>query len=106
MSPPRHVFPRGNVGTSDSEFRSLISSCRLPTSVIKSLKLSLTKRTPKRYQCLKHHYNENVVKISDEKRIIFTKNGHEITPHTTPHDFNNEQYVQEKRNGIENGQHK
>ena len=85
LTPPRHYFPRGNVGTTDSEFRALISKCRLPTKVIKSLKLSLTrKKAYRRYQQLSHHYNDNVVRIPEKSQTVETKNGHEITPTNIP----------------------
>jgi len=87
LNPPRYVFPRGNVGTTDDEFRRLISTCRLPTSVMKSLKLELSRTKPfRRYQRLPHHYNDQIVTIPERERIVHTKDGHDIPiPDKVPH---------------------
>ena len=77
--------PRLPTPATDSEFRTLISKCRLPTKVIKSLKLSLTRKKPfRRYQQLSHQYNENIVHIPEKSQTIETKNGHEISPTNVP----------------------
>ena len=47
LNPPS-VMPRGNVGTSISEFMRLIKSCKLPATVIKKLQLEFPRARPKR----------------------------------------------------------
>ena len=67
------------MGTTDDEFRRLISACRLPTSVMKTLKLDLSRTKPfRRYQRLPHHYNDQIVTIPERESIVHTKDGHEI----------------------------
>ena len=85
LNPPRHTLPRGNVGTTDDQFRHLISKCRLSTAVIKSLKLTFTRTKPyRRYQRLNHNYNDNIITPPQSHRIIETKSGHEIQPDKLP----------------------
>ena len=79
LNPPRRVFPRGNVGTADDEFRHLISKCRIPTSVLKSLKLNVSKKSTRRYQKLPHKYNDNIFIPPKCRQTIETKNGHDIS---------------------------
>ena len=49
LNPPA-LMPQGNVGTPTATFMNLINSCRLPTKVIRKLKLEFPKsRTKRRY---------------------------------------------------------
>ena len=82
MNPNRGIFPRGNVGTTDDEYRQIIKKCQMPTSVLKSLKLDFTKRKPKRYQALPHKYNNNILK--PKSFIIETRNRHFIASDNIP----------------------
>ena len=82
MNPNRGIFPRGNVGTTDDEYRQIIKKCMMPTSVLKSLKLDFTKRKPKRYQALPHKYNNNILKA--KSFIIETRNRHFIASDNIP----------------------
>jgi len=79
LNPNRSVFPRGNVGTTDSEFRNLIKLCKMPTSVLKSLKLDFTKnRKRKKYSVLTHYYNNNIHVPQLIEQTFETRNGHTV----------------------------
>jgi len=82
MNPNRGIFPRGNVGTTDDEYRQIIQKCLMPTSVLKSLKLDFTKRKPKRYQAMPHKYNNNILK--PKSFIIETRKRHFIASDNIP----------------------
>ena len=56
LNPPQ-VMPRGNVGTPTDVFIKLINSCKLPTKVIRKLKLEFPKsRAKRRYGAVGHDY--------------------------------------------------
>ena len=73
LNPPQ-VMPRGNVGTPTDVFIKLINSCKLPTKVIRKLKLEFPKsRAKRRYGAVGHDYGP-----SSEIR-----EGHEEEEHET-----------------------
>ena len=56
LNPPA-LMPQGNVGTPTATFMHLINSCRLPTKVIRKLKLEFPKsRTKRRYGAVPLNY--------------------------------------------------
>lgn len=58
LSPPS-VMPCGNVGTPTKVFIELINACKLPTKVIKKLKLEFPKsRAKRRYGAVGHDYDQ------------------------------------------------
>ncbi len=58
LNPPS-VMPQGNVGTPLSTFMTLIRTCKLPTHVIKKLKLEFPgSRSKKRYGAVEFKYQE------------------------------------------------
>ena len=59
LNPPKEM-PKGNVGTPLSVFMSLIRSCKLPTHVIKKLRLEFPKsRSAHRYGAVRLDYGDH-----------------------------------------------
>ena len=98
LRPARGVFPRGNVGTTDDQFRRLIKLCQLPSSVIKKLKLDLTpKRRKGRYQSVTMKYNDNIHYPKIKEKTIFTRNGHIAIDPEGDHEIEDNDQLDEKQ---------
>lgn len=66
LNPPA-LMPQGNVGTPTATFMRLINSCRLPTKVIRKLKLEFPKsRTKRRYGAVPLDYGSEVTSETND----------------------------------------
>ncbi len=69
LNPPS-VMPQGNVGTALSTFVALIRTCKLPSHVIKKLKLEFPKsRSSKRYGAVSFMYKSDKGRKKREKVV-------------------------------------
>ncbi|CAF0772639.1 unnamed protein product [Rotaria sordida] len=89
LKPPKHIYPRGNVGTPTSYFLNEINACRLPSTIIKKLGLVFPKcRSKRKYGCVGFDYGTIIDQVDDEgeeedeedmdERDLKTGQGHEI----------------------------
>ncbi|CAF0775266.1 unnamed protein product [Didymodactylos carnosus] len=87
LKPPKHVYPKGNVGTPTMYFLDEINNCRLPATIIKKLGLVFPKcRGKKKYSMVGYdygnfedddYYNEEEYQKVDDL-YLKTGQGHDI----------------------------